>query len=158
MKTGALFAAATGISANISGATEEVEQALYDYGMKLGTAYQIYDDCVDLVGSEEAIGKTLGTDLEKGKLTLPMLNLLDQATDEQRTKINKRIIKQEALDFEVLVGIADYAGAIEAALDTASEMLVEARDGLNCLADSKYTTGLIDITHYLDDLIDKCRK
>lgn len=158
MKTGALFAAATGISANLSGADEETEQALYDYGMKLGTAYQIYDDCVDLVGSEEAIGKTLGTDLEKGKLTLPMLNLLEQATDEQRTKINKRIIEQQALDFEVLVGIADYAGAIEEALDTASEMLVDARDGLKCLTDSKYTTGLIDITHYLDDLIKKCRK
>jgi octaprenyl-diphosphate synthase len=158
MKTGALFAAATGISANLSGADEEIEQALYDYGMKLGTAYQIYDDCVDLVGSEEAIGKTLGTDLEKGKLTLPMLNLLEQATDDQRTKINKRIINQEPLDFEVLVGIADYAGAIEEALDTASEMLVEARHGLKCLIDSKYTTGLIDITHYLDDLIDKCRK
>jgi len=158
MKTGALFAAATGISANLSGADEETEQALYAYGMKLGTAYQVYDDCVDLVGSEEAIGKTLGTDLEKGKLTLPMLNLLEQATDEQRTKINKRIIEQQALDFEVLVGIADYAGAIESALDTASEMLEEARDGLKCLTDSKYTTGLIDITHYLDGLIDKCRK
>jgi octaprenyl-diphosphate synthase len=158
MKTGALFAAATGISANLSGADEEIEQALYDYGMKLGTAYQVYDDCVDLVGSEEAIGKTLGTDLEKGKLTLPMLNLLEQATDEQRTKINKRIIEQQALDFEVLVGIADYAGAIESALDSASEMLVDARDGLKCLTDSKYTTGLIDITYYLDGLIDKCRK
>lgn len=158
MKTGALFAASTGISANLSGANAEVEEALYDYGMKLGTAYQIYDDCVDLVGCEDAIGKTLGTDLEKGKLTLPMLILLEQATDEQRSKLNKRIIEQEALDFEVLVGIADYAGAIESALDTASEMLVDARDGLQCLDDSKYTTGLLDITHYLDDLIKKCRK
>jgi octaprenyl-diphosphate synthase len=158
MKTGALFAAATGISANLSGADEETEQALYDYGMKLGTAYQIYDDCVDLVGSEDAIGKTLGTDLEKGKLTLPMLNLLEHASNEQRMKINKRILEQQALDFEVLVGIADYAGAIEAALDTASEMLKDARSGLKCLTDSKYTTGLIDITNYLDDLIDKCRK
>ena len=158
MKTGALFAAATGISANLSGADAETEQALYDYGMKLGTAYQIYDDCVDLVGTEDDIGKTLGTDLEKGKLTLPMLTLLENATDDQRKKLNKRIIEQEALDFEVLVGIADYAGAIEDALDTAAGMLVEARDGLKCLTDSKYTTGLIDITRYLDDLINKCRK
>ncbi|MGJ8655170.1 MAG: polyprenyl synthetase family protein [Akkermansiaceae bacterium] len=158
MKTGALFAAATGISANLSGADAETEKALYDYGMKLGTAYQIYDDCVDLVGTEDDIGKTLGTDLEKGKLTLPMLTLLENATDEQRKKLNKRIIEQQALDFEVLVGIADYAGAIESALDTAAEMLVEARDGLNILTDSKYTTGLIDITRYLDDLINKCRK
>ncbi len=158
MKTGALFAAATGISAHLSGADEATEQALYDYGMKLGTAYQIYDDCVDLVGSEDAIGKTLGTDLVKGKLTLPMLNLLEHATDEQRLKINKRIIEQQALDFEVLVGIADYAGAIDSALNTASEMLAEARDGLECLRDSKYTSGLLDITRYLDELIDKCRK
>lgn len=158
MKTGALFAAATGISASLSGADEATERALYDYGMKLGTAYQIYDDCVDLVGSEDAVGKTLGTDLIKGKLTLPMLILLENATDEQRKRLNKRIIEQEALDFEVLVGIADYEGAIESALDTASEMLAEAREGLNCLSDSKYSTGLTDITHYLDELLDKCRK
>lgn len=158
MKTGALFAAATGISANLSGADEVTEKALYDYGMKLGTAYQIYDDCVDLIGTEDAIGKTLGTDLEKGKLTLPMLTLLENATDDQRTKLNKRIIEQEALDFEVLVGIADYAGAIEGALDTAAEMLKDARDDLACLKDSNYTTGLVDITAYLDDLINKCRK
>jgi len=158
MKTGALFAAATGISANLSGADEATEKALYNYGMKLGTAYQVYDDCVDLIGTEDAIGKTLGTDLEKGKLTLPMLTLLENATDDQRTKLNKRIIDQEALDFEVLVGIADYAGAIEDALDTAAEILADARKELTCLVDSKYTTGLIDITAYLDDLINKCRK
>lgn len=158
MKTGALFAAATGISANLSGADKATEDALYDYGMKLGTAYQIYDDCVDLVGTEDDIGKTLGTDLEKGKLTLPMLTLLEGATDDQRTKLNKRIVEQQPLDFEVLVGIADYEGAIEGALDTAANMLVEARDDLNGLEDNKYTTGLIDITRYLDDLINKCRK
>ncbi len=158
MKTGALFAAATGISANLSGADDATEKALYDYGMKLGTAYQIYDDCVDLVGTEDDIGKTLGTDLEKGKLTLPMLTLLENATDDQRMKLNKRIVEQQALDFEVLVGIADYAGAIESALDTAANILVEAREELVCLTDNKYTTGLIDITCYLDDLINKCRK
>lgn len=158
MKTGALFAAATGISAALSGADEETEQKLYDYGMKLGTAYQIYDDCIDLIGSEDNIGKTLGTDLEKGKLTLPMLNLLENASDEQKTKLNKRILEQQPLDLEVLVGIADYEGAIEQALNTASTMLSEARDGLKCLDDSKYSKGLADITLYLEDLINKCRK
>jgi len=87
-----------------------------------------------------------------------MLTLLENATDDQRTKLNKRIIEQEALDFEVLVGIADYAGAIEDALNTAADMLKDARNDLTCLDDSKYTTGLIDITAYLDDLINKCRK
>ncbi len=158
MKTGALFAAATGISANLSGADKETEQKLFDYGMKLGTAYQIYDDCIDLIGSEDNVGKTLGTDLEKGKLTLPMLILMENATEEQKTKLNKRILDQQPLDFKVLVGIADYAGAIEQSLDTASNMLHEARSGLQCLDKSKYATGLADITLYLDGLIDKCRK
>ena len=158
MKTGALFAAATGISASLSGADAATEKNLYDYGMKLGTAYQIYDDCIDLIGSEDNVGKTLGTDLEKGKLTLPMLTLLENASEEQKTKLNKRIIEQQPLDFEVLVGIADYEGAIESALDTASAMLDEARAGLNALDESKYAVGLADITHYLDGLIDKSRK
>ncbi|SHI86833.1 octaprenyl-diphosphate synthase [Rubritalea squalenifaciens DSM 18772] len=158
MKTGALFAAAAGISASISGADEEVEQKLYDYGLKLGTAYQIYDDCLDLVGAEDNVGKTLRTDLEKGKLTLPMLNLLESASEEKRSKLNKRIIEQQPLDLEVLVGIADYEGAIEQALDTASTMLVDARTNLDCLEDSKYRKGLIEITHYLDGLLNKCRK
>ena len=76
MKTGALFAAATGLAGRLSGVSEETEARLYDYGMKLGAAYQIYDDCLDLVGAEEEVGKTLRTDLAKGKLTLPILNLL----------------------------------------------------------------------------------
>ena len=157
MKTGALFAAATGISANLSGADPETEEKLYNYGMQLGKAYQIYDDCIDLVGSEQQVGKTLGTDLEKGKLTLPMLLLMENANDEQKRKLNQRILDQKPLDFKVLVGIADYTGAIEESLDIASDMLRDAREGLQCLNNSKYATGLANITHYLDDLINKCR-
>ncbi len=157
MKTGALFAAATGISANLSGADEATEEKLYNYGMQLGKAYQIYDDCIDLVGSEKQVGKTLGTDLEKGKLTLPMLLLMEKANDDQKRKLNQRILDQKPLDFKVLVGIADYTGAIESSLDIASQMLQDAREGLQCLAPSKYAKGLADITYYLDDLINKCR-
>ena len=79
MKTGALFAIASGLAAKLSKRDESLCQAMHDYGMKLGTAYQIYDDVVDLIGSEDESGKTLGTDLEKGKLTLPILNLLERA-------------------------------------------------------------------------------
>ena len=57
----------------ISGAPEEVVRRLQSYGSKIGTAYQIYDDCLDIAGTEIETGKTLGTDLRKGKLTLPVL-------------------------------------------------------------------------------------
>ena len=158
MKTGALFAAATGIAAAISGASPEMEAKLFDYGLKLGTAYQIYDDCLDLVGSEEAVGKTLRTDLEKGKLTLPILNLLESASESQRSKLNKRIIDQEALDLSVLVGIAEYEGAIESAVDTGVNMLATCRDHLTGLPESDYKDALVQITRFLGALLEKCRR
>lgn len=157
MKTGALFAAATGIAAYLSGTSREVEEQMYDYGMKLGTAYQIYDDCLDLVGTEEQVGKTLRTDLEKGKLTLPLLNLLEKADKAQREKLNKRIIEQQPLDLPVLIGIAEYEGSVESSLDTAADLLVQARHDLDSLENSEWKNGLIHVTRYLDGLLDKCR-
>jgi octaprenyl-diphosphate synthase len=158
MKTGALFAAATGIAAALSGADAETEAKLHDYGLKLGTAYQIYDDCLDLVGSEEDVGKTLRTDLEKGKLTLPILNLLESASDSQRSKLTKRIIEQEPLDLPVLVGIAEYEGAIESAIDTAVAMLATCRDHLVGLPGGEHVEALEQITRFLGALLQKCRR
>lgn len=153
MKTGALFAAATDLAAYISGVPEEQRTMLAKFGLQLGTAYQIYDDCLDLIGTEEEFGKTLRTDLEKGKLTLPMLYLLEDASDSQREKLQKRIIQQEALDLPVLVGIADYEGAIERALNHAASLLDQAQDGLTLLDDSEYRSALIGIIGYLHGLL-----
>lgn len=158
MKTGALFAAASGLAAEISGLDENARARLYDYGMKLGTAYQIYDDCLDLVGSEEVVGKTLRTDLVKGKLTLPILNLLETASESQRRKLNKRIIDQEPLDLPVLLGIAEYAGAIESAVDSALSLLESSRADLVVLGDSPHTAALLQITRFLGGLLAKCRR
>lgn len=158
MKTGALFAAATGLSANLSGLDAATEARLYSYGMKLGTAYQIYDDCLDLVGSEEIVGKTLRTDLLKGKLTLPILNLLENASEAQRIKLNKRILDQEPLDLPILLGIAEYEGAIESAVDTAMNLLVECREDLAALGKSVHSDALAQITWFLAGLLEKCRR
>ncbi|MBT8044715.1 MAG: polyprenyl synthetase family protein [Verrucomicrobiae bacterium] len=158
MKTGALFAAATGIAASLSGVTQDIEDMLYDYGLKIGTAYQIYDDCLDLVGTEAQVGKTLRTDLEKGKLTLPLLNLLEKADPAQRAKLNKRIIEQQPLDLPVLIGIAEYEGSVESSLNTAARMLEDARVDLGILEPSDWKDGLEQVTYYLDALLDKCRQ
>lgn len=157
MKTGALFAAASKLAAAISGTSQKVNSAMFDYGMKLGTAYQIYDDVVDLVGSEDQIGKTLGTDLAKGKLTLPILNLLERANPRQREQLSRHIIKQEPLDLPVLVGIAEYEGSMSDALDTASRLVAEARQALGVLEPSKYREAMHNITLFVDRLLEGCR-
>ncbi len=158
MKTGALFAAATGLAGNLSGTDKATETRLFSYGMKLGTAYQIYDDCLDLVGSEEVVGKTLRTDLVKGKLTLPILNLLEAASETQRMKLNKRILAQEPLDLPVLLGIAEYEGAVDSAVDTALALLEESRQDLELLEDTVHSEALGQITWFLAGLLEKCRR
>ena len=157
MKTAALFSAATELAAWLNGASEAVQESLRLYGELLGTAYQIYDDCLDLCGEETKAGKTLGTDLIKGKLTLPVLYLLEDATDAQRTQLNTLILRQEPIDLSVLAGIANYAGAVCRAVATARNMLAEARAALLILPGDDYSTALEGITRYLDSLLDNCR-
>jgi len=158
MKTGALFAAATELSAYLSGVSQDVRSAMADFGMKLGTAYQIYDDCLDLVGTEEQFGKTLRTDLEKGKLTLPMLYLLEEAGDTQREILQKRIIQQEELDLTVLAGIAEYQGAIGKSLQYATDLLREARESLSLVKASAYRDSLAQMLEFLLELLGSLQK
>ena len=76
------------------------------FGLRFGTAYQIYDDCLDIAGSEENAGKTLGTDLRKGKLTLPILHLLQTASSAERHRYSEMILRSEEED---ALGLAEAA-------------------------------------------------
>src|SRR5262252_4684058 len=87
MKTAELFALSCDLAAFLSGASVAQRVALRQFGLAFGTAYQVYDDCVDLFGSESAAGKSLGTDLAKGKLTLPVLLFWERATELERVRI-----------------------------------------------------------------------
>ena len=81
MKTAELFEASCVLGAEIGGDNPVYTQAAGTFGKHLGTAYQIFDDLTDLFGTEENIGKTLGTDLASGKVTLPMLAMKDALGD-----------------------------------------------------------------------------
>ena len=157
-KTAALFAAATELGARLNGQSEEIQSAMYDFGKNVGTAYQIYDDCIDLVGDEEEFGKTLRTDLNKGKLTLPILNLLDSATERQREKLNRLLIQKEPIDVSALANIADYEGSIESAVDTGQQLVEDARKNLIGLEKNEFTEAMFGITDFLFDLLDGCRQ
>src|SRR3954466_3582981 len=96
MKTAELFALSCDLAAFLSGATAPQRAALRQFGLVFGTAYQVYDDCIDLFGSEAAAGKSLGTDLAKGKLTLPMLLLWERADAEERVLIHHLVVSWQA--------------------------------------------------------------
>ncbi len=157
-KTAALFAVAMELGARLNHADEGVPEALSSFGLKIGTAYQIYDDCIDLVGDEEEFGKTLRTDLNKGKLTLPVLNLLESSSEKQRAKLHRLLLQKEPIDVSALANIADYVGSIEAAVDSGQRLVGEARDSLEVVGPSKYRDALLGIIVFLDRLLESCRQ
>ncbi|MGA4643694.1 polyprenyl synthetase family protein [Limisphaera sp. 4302-co] len=91
MKTGELFALACELGAWCSRAPAGVREGLRRFGLAFGTAYQLYDDCLDLLGEEQRAGKSLGTDLAKGKLTLPILLAWERADARDRSRLERWI-------------------------------------------------------------------
>lgn len=85
-KTATLFAASCSLGAQLADADNSFVQALNQYGQKLGLAFQICDDCMDLFGSEEKTGKTIGADLTEGKPTLPVILWLKSLSESDRKK------------------------------------------------------------------------
>src|SRR5207302_4773414 len=82
-KTAELTACCCRLGALFAGMAAEVVESLARFGRALGLAFQIADDLLDIVGEERTAGKSLGTDLEQQKLTLPLIRLLGQAPLEQ---------------------------------------------------------------------------
>jgi octaprenyl-diphosphate synthase len=90
LKTAELFEVACQLGAKVAGYSNEFSAAAGRFGRHLGIAYQIFDDLVDLYADESMIGKTLGTDLEKGKFTLPLLLLLEKVDSVEREDLLAR--------------------------------------------------------------------
>jgi octaprenyl-diphosphate synthase len=91
-KTASLFAASCKVGAIMSNRKELVQNTLREFGLNLGIAFQIVDDCIDLIGEAKDLGKPPGADFKMGELTLPILNLLSQAEDKDEliSLINQR--------------------------------------------------------------------
>jgi octaprenyl-diphosphate synthase len=83
-KTAALCGISCRLGATFSGATLAAAEAFGSYGEQIGIAFQIIDDLLDLTGDQEVVGKSLGKDLEKGKLTLPLIHRLETAPAAER--------------------------------------------------------------------------
>jgi len=153
MKTAALFAAASELGAFINEASPEVISAMKTFGLRFGTAYQIYDDCLDLAGSEEKAGKTLGTDIRKGKLTLPILHLLQTASPAERDRYSEMILRSEEEDALDLAEAARSSGALHFAVSTTERMLREAQQQVALLPRNKYSESLHSVCVTLIEVV-----
>jgi len=130
-KTAVLYAAALRCGARLSGAPEDEAEALARFGLQFGSAFQIVDDILDLTGDEGVVGKSLGTDLDKAKMTLPLLRLRDKATAEDRAKLEDAIRSHDPKARMRVRPLLEKYGSIESARETADELVAQAREDLH---------------------------
>jgi octaprenyl-diphosphate synthase len=149
MKTAELFALSCELAALLSGATPAQRNTLRQFGLAFGTAYQVWDDCVDLFGSEAAAGKSLGTDLAKGKLTLPVLLLWERASASDRARLETLVQDcRNGAVTEVSSLLSKYE-TLSPSLKSIHSHLEKARRTLRDLPASPGRESLLGVTEYL---------
>ena len=149
MKTAELFALSCELSALLSDAREGHRETLRDFGLAFGTAYQVYDDCLDVFGSEAAAGKSLGTDLAKGKLTLPVLLLLERADAADRGRVEGLIRNWQPNSMSLMGKLLVKYETLEGSLDKVGQYLDRSRRLLETLPPSDGISGLSSLTDFL---------
>lgn len=148
-KTAYLFAASARVGAEYVGAPREAVDALADYGMRLGTAFQIIDDCLDLVGDEERVGKTLGTDVRQGKVTLPVIHFLRTAKETETTRMRELLSGGEGdVHLDEIRAFLIENGSLQFARDRATQLAEEAVAKAASLPESEARESFTALAEY----------
>ncbi len=149
-KTAILMSAACQGGAALGNATQKEEDALEAFGLKLGLAFQIIDDVLDYMAEENILGKSLGKDLEEGKITLPLIYLLRDASHNEVKKV-KPIIKAEKiskLNLSYMQEVLKKYKSIEKSCERAGTLIQEAKAELDIFEDSMEKSALLTIADY----------
>ena len=149
MKTAELFALSSELGAYINDASPAAMAAMRNYGIALGIAYQIYDDCVDIFEQENEAGKSLGTDLDKGKLTLPILTLLRCAPPTERDQIAVDLMNQSVQSHKRLASLVVKHRTLDASIEMIESYIRQALDALEPLSESAHSESLEALAQFL---------
>lgn len=155
-KTATLFSASMAGAAFLQGLDEEMVGNLERMGTLLGVSYQIYDDCLDVTGTDVVAGKTLGTDAEKGKLTLPVFFLMESSDEDVADDVRMSIERKEPIDFARLRRTDAFRDAIRLSVNEALTHNEEARETLWLLPESPAREALAEMTYRLDEMLRDC--
>ena len=138
-KTARLCGACCRLSSFLSGGNDEITNCLYEYGEKVGIAFQIVDDLLDLMGREDTVGKTLGRDLEKGKLTLPLIRHLVTADPQARRRLLEVLegpVPPGPSQLDQIRDAVARGDAVDYARDWARRLVEQAKGALVHLSDT----------------------
>jgi octaprenyl-diphosphate synthase len=148
-KTAYLFSACCEVGAILGGASETEQRALADYGMNLGTAFQLTDDLLDFTSTDDMLGKGAGVDLLGGKVTLPLIYLM--ASEPLTREMVQTVITEKAYESvsrRELMTSVELVGGLERTRLRADEYAAAARSALNVLPNSEHAESLRSIPTY----------
>jgi octaprenyl-diphosphate synthase len=150
-KTAILLAAACQAGGVLGNASPACKAALSDFGMELGIAFQLIDDTLDYTASEEQFGKSIGHDLEEGKITLPLIRTLKRCSVDERRQIadvvEKEILDKE--DFKAVFDLVKKYGGIDYTIATAKTYIDSAKMRLDIFGDSPGKSALLELADYI---------
>lgn len=144
-KTAKLFESAGRLGAFVAGAKEPVQHQMAEFGMRMGTAFQLIDDVLDYAGNADDTGKNVGDDLAEGKATLPLIHVLARGTAEQRVVARNAINSPGNATFETVLAAIESTGALEYTRQAAATEIELARCLLDSLPPSIYLETLLQL-------------
>ena len=150
-KTACLLGACTRLGAVLGGQDEKTEHLLGEYGRNLGMAFQLVDDLLDFTASEVTLGKPVGNDLREGKVTLPLIYLLDRCTPEEQGKIAK-VIEEGAFRTVPWNDLLDILQRYDTPRMVKQQAMLYSRDAMQCLEgfpDSPYKRALMALPDFV---------
>jgi octaprenyl-diphosphate synthase len=131
-----LCAACCALGAHFAGADERAVSRLERFGLSLGIAFQMQDDILDIVGDTDVVGKTLGIDVEKGKMTLPIIHFLRTAPREHRALLRSLLSSRDADKMERIRNLILPSDSIEYARASAHRFIEQAQSSLRDLPET----------------------
>ncbi len=150
MKTAELFGLSCDLGARFGTAGVEFAQPLRDFGLALGTAYQIYDDCLDIFSSEKVAGKSIGTDLIQGKHTLPILILLEEAAESEKNGILSQLNRWDPCSTQWLMTLMNRHRILEKCAEVVRAILDGSRSRLDAMERFPSIAALYNLTDFLE--------
>jgi octaprenyl-diphosphate synthase len=147
-KTAKLFEAAGRLGAIVGGASRDAEDALGEYGMRLGSAFQLVDDVLDYSGDADTTGKNLGDDLSEGKFTLPLIYAMQHGSEEQTALIREVVSRGGRDQFAPVQTVILETGALDFTRKQAETEAEAAKRALAALPQSGYRDCLLQLADF----------
>jgi len=141
-KTAMLFEAASHSASILAEAPDETKQAMKEFGLQIGLAFQLIDDMLDYIGDAETMGKNIGDDLAEGKPTLPLIFTMREGSAEDTNLIRKAIRQGDASQLDVICAAVERSGALDYTKKAAQNAYKKACECLEVLPESIYKSAL----------------